>query len=36
MDVLNYNDYQEEDSSFLLDALKVGVAAELMYIDNDA
>ena len=36
MEILNYNDYQEEDSSFLLDALKVGVAAELMYIDNDA
>ena len=36
MEILNYNDYQEEDSRFLLDALKVGVAAELMYIDNDA
>ena len=36
MEILNYNDYQEEDSSFLLDALKVGVAAELMYIDNNA
>lgn len=36
MEVLNYNDYQEEDSKFLLDALKLGVAAELMYIDQDA
>ena len=36
IEILNYNDYQEEDSHFLLDALKVGVAAELMYIDKDA
>lgn len=36
MEVLNYNDYQSEDSDFLLDALKYGVAYELMYIDNDA
>lgn len=35
MDVLRYNDYQAEDSDFLLDALIYGVAAELMYIDND-
>lgn len=35
MDVLRYNDYQAEDSDFLLDALIYGVAAELMYIDTD-
>lgn len=35
MDVLRYNDYQAEDSDFLLDALIYGVAAELMYIDNE-
>lgn len=34
MDILRYNDYQAEDSDFLLDALIYGVAAELMYIDN--
>ena len=34
MNVLRYNDYQAEDSDFLLDALIYGVAAELMYIDN--
>ena len=34
MEILNYNDYQEEDSRFLLDALKIGVAAELMYMMN--
>lgn len=34
MDVLRYNDYQAEDSDFLLDALVYGTAAELMYIDN--
>lgn len=34
MDILRYNDYQAEDSSFLLDALIYGTAAELMYIDN--
>ena len=34
MDVLKYNDYQFEDSDFLLDALIYGVAAELMYIDS--
>ena len=33
MDILRYNDYQAEDSDFLLDALVYGVAAELMYID---
>lgn len=36
MEVLNYNDYQSEDSDFLLDALKYGVAYELMYLDNEA
>ena len=35
MDTLRYNDYQEEDSEFLLNALIYGVAAELMYIDAD-
>lgn len=35
MNVLRYNDYQAEDSNFLLDALVYGVAAELMYIDSD-
>lgn len=34
MEVLRYNDYQAEDSDFLLDALVYGVAAELMYIDR--
>lgn len=35
MDILRYNDYQAEDSDFLLDALVYGTAAELMYIDGD-
>ena len=34
MDILRYNDYQTEDSDFLLNALIYGVAAELMFIDN--
>ena len=34
MNILRYNDYQAEDSDFLLDALVYGVAAELMYIDS--
>lgn len=34
MDILRYNDFQTEDSDFLLDALIYGVACELMYIDN--
>lgn len=34
MDILRYNDYQAEDSNFLLDALVYGVSSELMYIDN--
>jgi SPP1 family phage portal protein len=33
MDILRYNDFQAEDSDFLLDALVYGVACELMYID---
>jgi SPP1 family phage portal protein len=35
MSILKYNDYQAEDSDFLLDALVYGVACELMYIDNN-
>lgn len=35
MDILRYNDYQAEDSEFLLSALTFGVAAELMYIDAE-
>lgn len=34
MDILRYNDYQTEDTEFLLNALTYGVACELMYIDN--
>lgn len=34
MEILRYNDYQSEDSNFLLDALIFGKACELMYIDN--
>lgn len=34
MDILRYNDYQYEDNAFLLDALVYGIAAELMYIDE--
>lgn len=34
MDCLRYNDYQDEDSDFLNDALIYGVAAELMYTDE--
>lgn len=36
MEVLNYNDYQAEDSDFLLDALRYGVGYELMYLDEAA
>lgn len=36
MDVLRYNDYQNEDADFLLDALKHGKACELMYIDAES
>ena len=35
MNILRYNDYQSEDSDFLLDALIYGTAAELMYNDNE-
>ena len=34
MDCLRYNDYQDEDADFLNDALIYGVAAELMYTDE--
>ena len=34
MNILRYNDYQAEDSDFLLNALIYGVSAELMYIDE--
>ena len=33
MSILKYNDYQAQDSDFLLDALVYGIACELMYID---
>ena len=33
MSILKYNDYQAQDSDFLLDALVYGTACELMYID---
>lgn len=36
MNVLRYNDFQSEDTDFLLNALIYGVSAELMYIDNDS
>lgn len=36
IDVLKYNDYQSQDADLLLDALKFGVGAELMYIDADS
>lgn len=36
MEVLNYNDYQCEDSEFLLNALIYGVSHELMYYDEEA
>ena len=35
MNILRYNDYQAEDSDFLLDALIYGTAAELMYLDTE-
>lgn len=34
MNILRYNDFQAEDSDFLLDALVYGTAAELMYLDS--
>ena len=36
MDILRYNDFQAEDSEFLLNALIYGTAAELMYIDTES
>lgn len=36
MNILRYNDYQDEDTDLLLNALIYGVSAELMYIDKDA
>lgn len=36
MNILRYNDYQAEDSDFLLDALVYGRAAELMYTDESS
>ena len=36
MDILRYNDYQAEDAGFLLDALALGVACELMFLDKDS
>lgn len=35
MDVLKYNDYQAEDTDFLLDALIYGKGVELMYHDEN-
>jgi SPP1 family phage portal protein len=34
MEILRYNDHQQEDSDFLLNALIYGVSAELMYTDQ--
>ena len=36
MNILRYNDYQSEDSDFLLNALVYGVAAELMFMDGES
>ena len=36
MNILRYNDYQNQDNRFLQDALIYGTAAELMYIDSRA
>ena len=35
MDILRYNDFQSEDSDYLLNALIYGVGVELMYIDTE-
>lgn len=35
MNILRYNDYQAQDADFLLNALVYGVAAELMYNDEE-
>ncbi len=34
MEILRYNDFNSQDSAFLLDMLIYGVAIELMYLDN--
>lgn len=36
MNILRFNDYQAEDSDFLMNALVYGTAAELMYIDDNS
>lgn len=36
MDILKYNDFQAEDSDFLLNALIYGTSAELMYLDANS
>lgn len=36
MEVLKYNDYQDNDAEFLLNALQHGVAAELMFNDENS
>jgi len=36
LDVLDYNDVHNEDSAELLDALKCGIAFEILYIDEDS
>ena len=36
MDVLRYNDYQDEDAKFAHDILVYGKACELMYIDTES
>ena len=36
MNILRYDDFQAEDSEFLLNALIYGTAAELMYIDAES
>ena len=36
MNIMRYNDFQAEDSEFLLNALIYGTAAELMYIDTES
>ena len=35
MNILRYNDYQDEDADLLLNALIYGVSAELMFIDSE-
>ena len=36
MEIMRYNDYQEEDSAFMSDLLLYGTAAELMYMDSES